>query len=208
MGSTRIRRSVGVDRIFSLIRPFAVVAAALLLGAAPPLGAQRPVAAGKVSRGSLSFDGRATTGDFVGTTATVSGEMSAGASIAEVKGFVEAPVTTLLTGNGRRDRDLNKSMESDKFPTIKFELAEVEPGVEAGDSTAATLKGQLVIHGVTRPASIPAIVHFEPAGVRVTASFPLNLKDYAIGGLSKFLGVLKMNPDITVHVDVSFEPPR
>ena len=34
----------------------------------------------------------------------------------------------------------------------------------------------------------------------------MNLKDYSIGGLSKFLGVLKMNPDIVVHVDLTFRP--
>ena len=36
------------------------------------------------------------------------------------------------------------------------------------------------------------------------AGFPLNLKDYRIGGLSKLLGVLKMYEDIEVHVDVLF----
>jgi hypothetical protein len=31
------------------------------------------------------------------------------------------------------------------------------------------------------------------------------LKDFRIGGLSKMLGVLKMYPDIEVHVDVSWQ---
>ena len=37
------------------------------------------------------------------------------------------------------------------------------------------------------------------------SDFPLNLKDYRIGGLSKLLGVLKMYENIEVHVDVLFE---
>jgi hypothetical protein len=41
-------------------------------------------------------------------------------------------------------------------------------------------------------------------GVRVLAGFPLNLKDYRIGGLSKMLGILRMDEHITVHVDVDF----
>ncbi len=204
MGWTAIRRSAaGSHTLGWRLAPFA---AALLLGVAPPLGAQHPVPAGAVARGTLSFDGRATTGDFVGTTSTVSGQMTAGSTLAEVKGFVEAPVTTLVTGNGRRDRDLNHSMESDKFPTIRFDLSEVHPVSEQADSATVTLIGQFTIHGVTRPVSLPATVVFEPGGLRLTAAFPMNLKDYEIGGLSKFLGVLKMKPDITVHVDVSFRP--
>ena len=57
--------------------------------------------------------------------------MTGGATLPEIKGWVEAPVKTLDTDNDRRDRDLNKSMESDKFPTIRFELTEA---VAAGDS--------------------------------------------------------------------------
>jgi hypothetical protein len=33
---------------------------------------------------------------------------------------------------------------------------------------------------------------------------PLNLKDYQIGGLSKMLGVLKMQEEIVVRIDVMF----
>ena len=80
----------------------------------------------RVVSGTLSFDGYATVGDFTGTTADVTGEMSGGA-LAEVRGWVEAPVKSLKTGNGRRDRDLNKSMESDRYPTIRFELSRVTP---------------------------------------------------------------------------------
>jgi polyisoprenoid-binding protein YceI len=204
MGWIAIRRSGGVS--FAFRRSLASVAAALLLGAAPPLGAQHRVAPSTVATGTLSFDGKATTGDFTGTTAAVTGEMTGGASVAEVTGFVEAPVATLVTGNGRRDRDLNKSMESAKFPTIRFDLTSVAPGAEAADSGQVTLVGEFTIHGVKRPASIPATVRWQADTVQVVATAPMNLKDYSIGGLSKFLGVLKMNPDIVVHVDLTFRP--
>jgi hypothetical protein len=38
----------------------------------------------------------------------------------------------------------------------------------------------------------------------VRSDFPLNLKDYRIGGLSKLLGMLKMSEHIEVHVDLLF----
>ena len=56
--------------------------------------------------GTLSFTGHSTVGDFVGTTTTVSGGVTGNAELANARGWVEAPITTLSTGNGLRDRDL------------------------------------------------------------------------------------------------------
>jgi polyisoprenoid-binding protein YceI len=111
----------------------------------------------------------------------------------------------LTTGNTKRDKDLNKSMESSKYPDIRFELAGITPTGGRADSLAATLHGKLLIHGVTKTVALPATLQLNDSAARVRSSFPLNLKDFRIGGLSKMLGVLKMYPDIEVHVDVSWE---
>jgi polyisoprenoid-binding protein YceI len=184
------------------------IRAVLLLSLAwTPLAAQTPVERtnldGTVRLGTLSFDGRATTGAFSGTTTSVTGEMH-GAGLSAVRGWVEAPVRTLGTGNQRRDRDLNKSMESDKYPTIRFELTGVAAPGTTGDSVNVVLHGRFIIHGVTREASVPASVAFRPEGIHVRGETPLNLKDYKIGGLSKALGMLKMDEKILVHVDLLF----
>jgi polyisoprenoid-binding protein YceI len=170
-------------------------------------GQQPPIRPGTVREGTLSFDGRATAGDFTGATTTVTGTLEGAAEVSTVRGWVEAPVTTLKTGNDRRDRDLNKSMESGKYPVIRFELESVQPGEGQPDSMAATLLGRMLIHGESREVRLPSILSFSPDGVRVRSTFPLNLKDYKIGGLSKALGLFKMYPDIVVHVDVSFQFP-
>ncbi len=188
------------------IRLALVHSAAILSLVAGPAAAQLAVPAGTVREGTLSFDGRATAGDFTGTTTTVTGEMTGGAGLSEVRGWVEAPVNTLKTGNNRRDRDLNKSMESEKYPTIRFELTGVTAAEPQSDSMAVTLQGQFIIHGVTREASLPATVAFGTDGIRVRGTAPLNLKDYEIGGLTKMLGMLKMHEEIVVHVDLVFGP--
>ena len=178
---------------------------ALLIWSAGALSAQLgPIAGGAVREGTLSFDGHATMGDFTGTTATVTGEFEGAAELGGVRGWVEAPVQTLLTGNGKRDRDLNKSMESERYPNIRFELASVSAATGRPDSLAVTLHGQLLIHGVTREVTLPGILSLHGELVRIRITFPLNLKDYRIGGLSKMLGMLKMHEDIVVHVDVTF----
>ena len=163
-----------------------------------------PVPSGQVTSGTLSFDGRATAGDFVGTTTTVSGQLTGAPELTGVRGWVEAPVKTLKTGNGKRDKDLNKSMESDKYPVLRFELARVSPNGGTGDSAGVMLHGTLIIHGVSREVDLPATVQFSGSTARVRTDFPLNLKDYRIGGLSKLLGMLKMYEDIRVHGDIVF----
>lgn len=185
------------------------VARALLCALALSLGgravaAQRAIPAATLREGTLSFDGRATVGNFTGITSAVTGEMSGGDSLPAVRGWVEAPVLTLKTGNDRRDRDLNSSMESGRYPTIRFELTGVEPRAPIGDSASVVLRGRFIIHGVTRQATVPATVVFLPETIRVQGEVPLNLEDYDIGGLTKMAGMLKMHEEIVVHLDLVF----
>lgn len=175
---------------------------------APPAGAQLlPLPDATVSEGRLSFDGHATVGDFTGVTTTLTGALTGAADLAHVSGWVAAPVTTLRSGNGRRDRDLNKSMESERYPELRFELTQVEPAAGAPDSFPATLLGRLTLHGVTQEMALPATLSFDDRGVRVRSDFPVDLKDYGIGGLSKMLGILKMDEHVEVHVDLRFAFP-
>jgi polyisoprenoid-binding protein YceI len=189
----------------TLIRSMQLHAAAVLSLLATPVAAQLAIPAGTVREGTLSFDARATAGAFSGTTTTVTGEMTGGGALTQVRGWVEFPVRSLETDNDHRNRDLNKSMESDKYPTVRFELTGVTAGEPSGDSIPVTLHGRFIIHGVTREVSLPAQVRSEPEGVRVRGTTPLNLKDYGIGGLTKMMGMLKMHEEIVVHVDLMFE---
>jgi len=178
--------------------------AAWVVVAAAQTATGRPIPPGTAAEGTLSFDGRANVGDFTGTTSTLSGAMTGGADLAAVRGWVEAPVATLKTGKDRRDRDLLKSMEADKYPTIRFDLEGVSAAAPA-DSLPVTLKGRLTIHGVAREVELPGSLVLTTDRARVHADFPLNLKDYKIGGLSKMMGMLRMYEDIEVHVDVTFQ---
>ncbi len=199
-----ISRSTLLNKVRKYHLLFAILAVHALAGT-PGLSAQtRAVPNGHVESGTLSFDGRATVGDFVGSTKAVSGQLTGAPALSAVHGWVEAPVRTLTTGNGKRDKDLNKSMETARYPNIRFELSGITPKGGTADSVPAVLHGALVIHGVTRKVDLPATVQFEGPRARVHSSFPLRLKDYRVGGLSKMLGVLKMYDDIQVHVDLLF----
>ncbi len=183
-----------------------VLAAAALFAVAGPAAPQTQWPTAPLREGTLAFDARATVGDFTGTTTTLTGRMTGGPALADVRGWVEAPVRTLVTGNDRRDRDLNQSMESDRHPTMRFELEGVTVVRRENDSTLVTLAGRLTLHGVTRNVTLPARVVPEGAAVRVRTEFPLDVRDHGIGGLTRAFGLLRMQPVITVRVDVVFEP--
>jgi polyisoprenoid-binding protein YceI len=189
-----------------MIRGVTLLVLALAAGSGRLQAQRGAISPGPVREGRLWFDGHSSTGDFTGETETVSGAMSGAAELTGVRGWVEAPVATLKTRNGRRDRDLNKSMESARYPTIRFELEGVDSaGNDGPDSLPVVLHGRMMIHGITQELALPAALSFADSSVRVRSSFPLNLKDYRIGGLTKLLGMLRMDEHITVHVDVTFQ---
>ena len=170
--------------------------------------AQRAIPEAVLEAGMLSFLGHATVGDFVGTTASVTGTITGGGDYSTTHGWVEAPVTSLVTGNDRRDRDLRSSMEVDRYPRLRFELNGAtlaapawSPGV---DSTTLLLHGTLLIHGVSRRVDIPATAVRSADTTRIRCHFPLDLADYGIGGLTKMLGLLRMQRMIEVRVDLRF----
>jgi polyisoprenoid-binding protein YceI len=172
------------------------------------LQAQAPVADAALHSGTLSFLGRATVGDFVGTTGTVTGAIIGGPDVSTTRGWVEAPVATLVTGNGRRDRDLRATMEVDRYPNIRFVLSGAShvPSTpsDSPESRTLLLHGELSIHGVTRRVELPATVVRAADTTHVTSVFPLDLHDYRIDGLTRMMGLLRMESQIEVRVALRF----
>ena len=176
----------------------ALVVSAAVVRAQTPLGAPSAV----VQSGTLSFSAHATMGDFTGSTSTITGAVTG--DLSDARGWVEALVATLVTGNDHRDRDLRASMEVKKYPTMRFTLARTTGAPANGGAATMVLHGTLAIHGVTREVDLPATVERSADTIHVTSSFPLDLRDYRIGGLTKMLGLLRMDPHIEVHVDLRF----
>ena len=90
--------------------------------------AQRPVPDAALESGMLSFVGRATTGDFVGTTSRVTGAVIGGRDYSTTRGWI----------------------------------------------------------------------------THVTSRFPIDLVDYQISGLTKMFGLLRMEREVDVRVDLRF----
>lgn len=155
-------------------------------------------------RGMLAFDAQATLGAFTGTTTTVTGQLVGAATLSGVHGWVEAPARSLSSQNGKRDRDTWASLDVERFPTLRFQLDSAASGEVRGDSTAVFLVGHFTLHGQTRPVRLAGWFWRRGTQVRFRGAVPLNVKDYGVGGLTKALGILRMNEHIMVRVDVTF----
>ena len=171
----------------------------------PAVGDAQTIAHAPLQSGTLTFSAHATVGDFTGTTTTMSGDYTG--DVTGARGWVEAPVATLVTGNGHRDRDMRASLEAERYPTMRFDLtrtAVIATAAHDGDSSAVMLYGTLSIHGAARSVVLPATVVRDGDTTRLRSTFPLDLEDYRIGGLRKMMGLLRMDPKILVQVDLRF----
>jgi polyisoprenoid-binding protein YceI len=159
--------------------------------------------------GSLSFDGKATVGTFTGTTTQVTGALSGGSRLRTTRGWVEFAAASLRTNNDLRDRDMRRSLEAERYPTIRLDIDGVDlPGdpayTDARDSLIGFVTGRLTIHGVTRAVRLPIDIASQGDTLHVRSGFDIDLQEYRIGGLTKMFGLLKMQPLIKVHANLLF----
>lgn len=167
----------------------------------------RPVPSAVLRAGNLSFTAHSTVGDFIGTTTAVRGAVTGAADLANARGWIEAAVSTLSTGNRLRDHDLRASMDVAKYPTMHFELVGVivDPQATPSRTVTGTLRGALTIHGVTRVVAIPATLIATPDTIDVSGAFALDLVEYNVGGLTRLFGALRVRRNIDVQFRVRFE---
>src|SRR3954452_19919235 len=88
---------------------------------------------------------------------------------------VNVDVNTINTGIDMRDKDLKEAKWFDlsKYPTINFASTSV---------TATNVTGNLTIKGVTKQISFPFSVTPVASGYRFEGTFPLNRRDFGVGG--------------------------
>ena len=185
----------------SPLRTLAVLG--LVAAWAGPAGAQA-VPALPFAGGAAAFRVRATiVRDFTGTVAASRAQYT-GTDLTSVQGFVEFQVAEMRTGVGLRDRHTRTAMAADSFPLIRFDLADVQPAQPGGDTVPAVFRGRLTIRGVTREVRAPGAVVLGHAGLEVTASFSIDMRDYGITPPVRMLGALRVAPDIEVTVHLVF----
>jgi polyisoprenoid-binding protein YceI len=142
-------------------------------------------------------------GSFQAKTAAMSGSVTTGASHS-YDGSLVVDLRTLDTGIDLRNEHLReKYLEVDKAPGYdKATLSEVDiKGLNPESPEGrGSFTASLMLHGTRKTVSGPAEIRRAASGLRVKASFPVNLSEYGIPE-PRYLGVGVKN---TVQVEVTF----
>jgi polyisoprenoid-binding protein YceI len=116
------------------------------------------------------------------------------ASLAEVaKGFSESERSEI-------ERDArDKALEVSKYPEIVYQSARVSA---TDDESRVEIRGELTLHGVTRPLSIPARIVLEGRTLRASGEVTLRHSDYKIERLSAAGGTVKASEEIRLSFEI------
>ena len=148
-------------------------------------------------------------GSFDAKTTSLSGSVTASASGSPAyDGSLAVDLRTLDTGIGLRNEHLRENyLEVDKGPGFdtailsEIDLKGFSPDAPEGKGSFA---GSLTLHGVTKTVTGAVDVRQAGAGLRVKASFPVNLSDYSIRK-PRYLGIGVKD---IVQVEVAFAVTR
>ncbi len=145
-----------------------------------------------VATGSKSFAGYRVTEkliasavrtDATGRTSNVQGTLRvAGTTVDGVT--ITVDMTTLRSDNSMRDGRLRDSgIEYGRFPTSKFVLTTpitLTAPPTAGTTVKLTATGDLTLHGVTKPVTIPIEARWDGEQIQVVGNLPVLFSDYGI----------------------------
>lgn len=119
----------------------------------------------------------------VGRTGTVDATMTVtGRQVTSV--VVTTDLRTLTSDRATRDDYIHShAIESDKFPTGRFELTApiaLPSGLRPGAKLHVSAPGQLTLHGVTRAVTAALDARWNGTTIDVVGTAPIVLADYAI----------------------------
>ncbi len=92
-------------------------------------------------------------------------------------------------------------MDSEQFPlaTFKGSINNLSSIKFTKDGTySAEVKGDLTIHGVTKPVETKATITVNSSSTTATADFTIKLEDYGVNGPAVGAGKVSKEPQITV----------
>lgn len=92
-------------------------------------------------------------------------------------------------------------LESAKYPEITFRSTGVT-GVPRAGGFDVKIRGNLSLHGVTRPITIPARVTLEGDSMRAVGEFEINRKKFGVNATEAFHGFVKVRHTIKFVFDI------
>jgi len=130
-----------------------------------------------------------------GLEGVVEAELVDGQPLLRTPTYVEVETQRLRSGNALVDGELQRRLDSRKFPRIRGELTGVNAGNGAGTSR---LTGELTLHGVTRKLDVDvAIRQVDPRTLEIEGTRAIDMRDFGLPPPS-FL-MFRMQPEVQVR---------
>lgn len=171
---------------------------ALVIVAAPISGLSQSYI---TKSGHVEFDSSVPLHSFTGVSDRLVGKIAMNDSIVDF--YVD--VNTLKTGIDKRDNDMLKTLEAQKYPFAEFYGKVVSDFKSIGDQPQkVTVEGEFSVHGVSKQTTMSGILKKVPEGIHVEASWTLNMTDYNI----KPPGILfyRVSENIDVSISATLTP--
>jgi hypothetical protein len=131
----------------------------------------------------------------VGLEGVVEAELGGGTPRLEPPTYVELETQRLRSGNGLVDGELQRRLDSRKFPRIRGELTR---SVAADGAGASRLTGELTLHGITRTLDVEVTVRqLDSRTLEITGGRAIDMRDFGLPPPS-FL-MFKMQPEVQVR---------
>jgi YceI-like domain len=109
--------------------------------------------------------------------------------------YVEVETQRLRSGNALVDGELQRRLDSRKFPRIRGELTGSTAGAGAGTQR---LTGELTLHGVTRTLEVEVTVRqLDPRTLEIEGGRAIDMRDFGLPPPS-FL-MFRMQPEVQVR---------
>jgi len=93
-------------------------------------------------------------------------------------------------------------LHPDQYPDITFQSTNVTAkGLGAG-RYEVKINGNMTLHGVTRPVTIPATITLNGSTLRAVGEFSIDRDDYKVKATSAFHGMVRVDDDIKFEFDI------
>lgn len=178
-----------------------------IVAAGPVLAASDSLAYTVDSASSrVTFKVRSTGHSFEGVAEEVRGSLTMGeAGYSDgAAGAIEVPVKNMKTGIGKRDRIMRgETLEAETYPLIRLETTGLNPPAGAlseGETYVLQVSGNLSIHGVTHPVTVPVQVTRQAEGLTLEGDFAVQLPDYDITPPSFLFFRVKDEVKVSFHL--------
>jgi len=141
--------------------------------AAAPVSGQ----AFRTESGTAQFTSSVPLHTFTGTSDRLAGRIDLAEGVVDFYLDLE----TLDTGIGKRDKDMRKTLETDRWPFASF-YGTLAPPLDSTSTAAQAVRvsGTFSIHGVEREIEVEGTIRRSQDGLHVQAAWSLDLDDYDI----------------------------